>query len=150
MIKFIVKTVIVLLALQSAMDYLRQEEIIEGSIRINYPMFKQKLIAAVPTRKIVSGMAQVVARTVQHAASVEFGRGENLTSKTSAFEKQPAYKIVYHVVAEGESLAELAQRYQVHWRVIQKANQMADDEPLFVGQVLKIPSRIKKLDNYTI
>ena len=150
MIKFIVKTIIVLLALQSAMDYLRKEEIIEGSIEINYPVIQQKLLAAVPTKKIATGMLHFAAHTVQNAIATELRAGENASFVSARTEDAPAFKIVYHIVTEGESLGGLAQRYNVHWRVIQKVNRMSDDEPMYVGQVLKIPSRTRNVDHYAI
>ena len=64
MIKFAVKCIIVLLALQSAMNYLRKEEIIEGSIRINYPVIQQKVLAAIPTKKIAAGIVKFTTESV--------------------------------------------------------------------------------------
>lgn len=150
MIKFIVKTVIVLLALQSAMDYLRQEEIIEGSIRVNYPVIRQKLIAALPPKKIAAGLVQRAAGTVKKTAAAPVYAAENGWSEAERADALPSFRIVYHVVTAGESLADLAQRYQIHWRVIQKANHISAGEPLYVGQVLKIPSRIKNMDHFDI
>ncbi|MDZ7333392.1 MAG: LysM peptidoglycan-binding domain-containing protein [candidate division KSB1 bacterium] len=150
MIKFIIKAVIVLLALQSAMDYLREQGIIEGSIEINYSVIKQKLLAAVPTKQIATGMVHFAAPAVQNAIVTDLRAEENASFISARNVDRPTFKIIYHIVTEGESLGELAQRYNVHWRVIQKANRMSEDEPLQVGQVLKIPIRNKKYDHYSI
>ncbi|MDZ7331878.1 MAG: LysM peptidoglycan-binding domain-containing protein [candidate division KSB1 bacterium] len=150
MIKFMIKSVIVLLAMQSAMNYLRNEQIIEGSIRINYSVIQQKLISAVPVRKIASGMVQAVAQTRLQRVSPEPYAAEYPVAEVREIKDVPAFKIVHHVVAEGESLAVLAQIYGVHWRVIQKINRIGDDEPLFVGQVLRIPTRTQGLERRII
>lgn len=150
MIKFIVKTVIVLLALQSAMDYLRKEEIIKGSIEINYPVVQEKLIGSIPAKKIAAGILHFTAQTIQGAITTELRAGERSSFRTVDHEEVPAYKIVFHTVNEGESLNLLAQKYNIHWRVIQKVNRLEDHQPLYVGQALKIPTRSKTLDKYSI
>ncbi|MCU0642657.1 MAG: LysM peptidoglycan-binding domain-containing protein [bacterium] len=150
MIKFIVKTVIVLLALQSAMNYLRKEEIIEGSIEINYPVVQQKLVGTIPAKKIAAGILHFTAQTIQGAITTELRAEERSSVNPVYHEEVPAYKIVYHVVNEGESLNILSQKYNIHWRVIQKVNRMDDAQPLYIGQVLKIPTRNKNLDHYSI
>ncbi len=150
MIKFIVKTVIVLLALQSAMDYLRKEEIIEGSIEINYPVIQQKLVGSISTKKIATGILHFAAQTIQGAIATELRAEECSVAKSVCSEEVPAYKVVYHIVKAGDSLSLLSQKYNIHWRVIQKANRISDEQPLYVGQVLKIPSRASNLDHYAI
>lgn len=150
MMKSIIKTVIVLLALQSAMGYLRNEQIIEGSIRINYSVIQQKLIGAVPVRKITSGMVQAIAQTALQSVSPKLHAAEYCLAEGRDTKDVAAFKIVHHVVAEGESLAALAQIYGVHWRVIQKVNRIGDDEPLFVGQILRIPTRTERLERSII
>ena len=150
MIKFIVKTVIVLLALQSAMNYLRKEEIIEGSIEINYPVIQQKLVGNISTKKIATGVFHFAAQTIQGAIATELRAEECSVTKSSCSGGVPSYKIVYHIVKAGESLNVLSQKYNIHWRVIQKANRISDEQPIYVGQVLKIPTRNKNIDHYSI
>lgn len=150
MIKFIVKAVIVLLALQAAIDYLRKEEIIKGSIEINYSAIQQKLFGENPATKMTKALVQFSSRSIQNAIAKKSNVAEHSTLNRHHQETVPAYKIVYHVVNEGESLNILSQKYNVHWRVIQKINGIEDHQPLYIGQPLKIPTRSKNLDQYSI
>jgi len=150
MIKFTIKCIIVLLALQSAVDFLRKEEIIEGSIEINYPVIRQKLRTAVPTKKIATGILQFTAHTIQNAITTELRAEERSPSENYNHEEVPAFKIVHHIVNEGESLSVLSQKYNIHWRVIQKVNRISDEQPMYVGQALKIPTRNNNLEHYSI
>lgn len=144
MIKFIVKCVIVLLATQSAMDYLRQEEIIEGSIKINYQTVQQKLLAVIPTEKIKTGIIEFAANKVHDSLNKD-NQGDFQVCRDQYREEIPRFKIVNHVVDDGETLDELSQRYGVHWRVIQKVNHLSNEHKLFIGQKLRIPSKMHKL-----
>ncbi|HEX9975585.1 MAG TPA: LysM domain-containing protein, partial [bacterium] len=130
--------------------YLRKEEMIEGSIEINYPVIQQKLLAAVPTKKIANSILQFTAHTIQSAIATELHAEECSTSESYCSEEVPAYKIVYHIVNEGESLSVLSQKYNIHWRVIQKVNRISDEQPMYVGQALKIPTRNNNLEHYSI
>lgn len=144
MIKFIVKSVIVLLALQSAMNYLRKQDIIEGSIEINYPIVQQKLVGSIPAKKIAAGLFEVILDKIQSGANNNY-QATFPARHDQVRERNPHFKIVEHVVDRGETLNELAQRYGVHWRVIQRVNHLADGRDLFVGQRLKIPSKMHQL-----
>ncbi len=146
MIKFIAKCIIVLLAFQSAMDYLRRQEIIEGSIKINFAVIQQKLFAAIPAKKIATGMLQFAEAKIEDGVILEVQVKESASLIKSSIEGESVFKIVYHRVREGESLRELAQQYAIHWRVIQRMNQLLDGQPIYVGQVLKIPMRKRNLD----
>ncbi len=144
MIKFIVKCVIVLLALQSAMDYFRKEAIISGSIEINYPVIQQKLVAAISIRHIAAGLVEFTMNKIQGAANHEIQRNFQVC-RDQFVEKAPRFKIIEHVVEHGETLNELSQRYGVHLLVIQRVNHLHTDYKIFVGQKLKIPSKTHEL-----
>jgi len=144
MIKFIIKGIIVLLAMQSAMDYLRKEQIIEGSIEINYQTMQQKLKAAFPTKKISIRILEFAAARSRNAITNNDAPNYRVC-RDQQREEQPGFKIVNHVVDEGETLVELSQRYGVHWRVIQRVNHLGDEHKLLVGQRLRIPSKMHQL-----
>ena len=144
MIKFIVKCIIVLLAMQSAMNFLRKEEIIEGSIKINYTVIQEKVFEAIPTKKIAAGILEFAVERIQDAVTNSDEQNYRVYHDQQREEK-PGFKIVNHVVDEGETLEEISQRYGVHWRVIQKVNHLSYGHKLFAGQRLKIPSKMHKL-----
>ena len=72
MFKFLVKVVIVVLALQSGMNFLRKEDIIVGEIKINYPVLKEKLLKLVPTKKITDKLLDVVNTKINGISSISF------------------------------------------------------------------------------
>jgi nucleoid-associated protein YgaU len=144
MLKFIAKCIIVLLALQSAMNFLRKEEIIEGSIKIKYTVIQQKVLAAIPTKKIAAGILEFAVERI-HDAVTNDDEPNYRVYHVQQGEEKPGFKIVNHVVDEGETLEELSQRYGVHWRVIQRVNHLIDGNKLFTGQRLRIPSKMHKL-----
>lgn len=144
MIKFTVKCIIVLLAVQSAIDFLRKKEIIEGSIKINYQTMQQKLLAVIPTEKIATGIFDFATKRIRDAVTNN-DEPNYRVCRDQLREEKPGFKIVNHVVNEGETLAELSQRYGVHWRVIQRVNHLSDGHKLPVGQRLRIPSKIHQL-----
>lgn len=135
---------IVLLALQSAMDYLRNEEIIEGSIKINYQTVQQKVLAVIPTKKIAAEIVKFASERIQDTITTN----DELKYR-SCYEQRmketPRFKIVNHVVVKGETLEQLSQRYGINWRVIQRVNHMNEGDKLMVGQRLRIPSKIHQL-----
>ncbi len=149
MIKFIIKCIIVLLAIQSAMDYLRKEEIIEGSIKINYPTVQRKLLVFIPTEKIAGSIFDFVSNKV-HDTIDKQNQNNDASNSEQHHRDFPSYRIVFHVVKDGETLSELSQEYGVHWRVIQKINHINDEQRLSVGQMLKIPSKVKNLPYFSI
>ena len=144
MIKLIIKCIIVLLALQSAMDYLRKEEIIEGAIKINYQTVQQKVFAVIPTEKIATGIVKFAADKIQDVIANDDVPNYRVC-RDHHREENPRFKIVNHVVDNGETLDVLSQRYGVHWRVIQRVNHLDTGHKLFVGQNLRIPSKMHKL-----
>ena len=144
MIKFAVKCIIVLLALQSAMNYLRKEEIIEGSIRINYPVIQQKVLAAIPTKKIAAGIVKFTTERIQDAIANDEEPNYRVCHDQQR-EENSHFKIINHIVDKDETLEQLSQRYGVHWRVIQRVNHLSDKHKLLVGQRLRIPSKMHQL-----
>jgi len=128
------------------MDYLRNQGVIDGSIKINFAVIQQKLFAAVSAKKIATCMLQIAEGKIEDWMISEVQVEESASLIKSSIEGESAFKIVYHRVREGESLRALAQRYAIHWRVIQRMNQLLDGQPLYAGQVLKIPIRKQNLD----
>lgn len=149
MIKLSIKCLVVLMALQSVLNYLRKEEIVKGSIEINYPVIKRKMFSLMPADKISHSIVQFVPTKVADAKFIR----ERLREKFFAeplLEESPVYKMVTHIVADGETLIELGERYGVHWRVIQKVNHIPDEQMMYVGQMLKIPSKVKIPSRFSI
>ena len=103
MIKFIVKCIVVLLALQSAMDYLHQQEIIEGSIKINYQTIQQKMVAAIPTRKIANEIVKFATEGIKDVIANDHAPHHHVSYDQSG-ERNSRFKIVNHVVDNGETL----------------------------------------------
>ncbi len=52
--------------------------------------------------------------------------------------KNPSQKQVRHVIARGDTLSEIAERYNVSPAAIRSANRLANDK-IRVGQTLNIP-----------
>ncbi len=139
MFKFLVKVVIVVLALQSGMSYLKKQDILIGEIKINYPVLKEKILKLIPTEKITEKLKDVVNSKISEAFAVK-----TETKDEASFEAVNDYRnprIVVHVVAQGETLAELSQRYGIPWQVIKKINDIHNENELVVGQQLRIPAR---------
>ena len=147
MFKFLVKVVIVVLALQSGMGYLKKEDIIVGEIRINYPVLKEKLLKLVPTKKIADKLLDVVNTKISQAFAT---KKETKTSAASENTIEPVNKntvsrTFVHVVTRGETLVELSDIYGIPSPVIKKINNIQEKQKLLVGQRIRIPSRSKNL-----
>ncbi len=126
------------------MDYLRKEEIIEGSIKINYQTIQQKVFSVIPTKKIANGMFKVATEGIKDVVANDDAPHHHFSYDQQG-EQTSGFKIVNHVVDKGETLNELSQRYGVHWRVIQRVNHLIDGNKLFIGQRLRIQSKMHKL-----
>jgi|SaaInl7_135m_RNA_FD_contig_21_3436677_length_597_multi_15_in_0_out_0_1 LysM repeat protein len=147
MFKFLVKVVIVVLAIQSGMGYLKKEDIIVGEIRINYPVLKEKLLKLVPTKKIADKLLDVVNTKISQALGT---KKETKTSAASENTIEPVNKntvsrTFVHVVTRGETLVELSDIYGIPSPVIKKINNIQEKQKLLVGQRIRIPSRSKNL-----
>jgi len=108
MIKFVVKCIIVLLVIQSAMKYLRKEEIIEGSIKINYPNMQRKLLALIPTEKIANGIFEFTEDRIQGAIA-----GEKQTDKWAY---QEAYNESIHSFKSYTMLSMMERHFIIYLR----------------------------------
>jgi LysM repeat protein len=95
-------------------------------------------------------MARATARTVGRSAVVVAALvvgacgGDDASSATTTTTEPPATTTttepdVVHVVASGETLGVIAQRYGTTVQVIAEANELADPDLLAVGQELVIP-----------
>ena len=144
MIKFFIKCAIVLLALQSAMDFLRKEDIIEGSIKVNYQAVQQKVVAAIPAEEIAAGILKFATNKIKEVVTKDDATPFRISFDQKK-EKKSRFKIVSHVVGNGETLGNLSRRYGIHWRVIQRVNHLDTGQKLFIGQKLKIPSKMHQL-----
>lgn len=149
MIKLSIKCLVVFMAFQSVLNYLQKEEIVKGSIEINYPVIKQKIFSLMPTAKISHSIVQFASTKVADAKFIREQPREKFFAEPLT-EESPLYKIVTHIVADGETLIELGERYGVHWRVIQKVNHIPDEQMMYVGQILKIPSKVKIPSRFSI
>lgn len=147
MFKFLVKVVIVVLALQSGMSYLKKNQILVGSIKINYPVLKEKLIKLIPTEKLAAKLPDVVNTKINQAIQTNSGQKHDDTSQTEpgSFNEYQKFRLVIHVVAQGETLSDLSQVYGISSQVIQKINNLQNDDKLTVGQEVKIPIRSRDL-----
>ncbi|MBC8180038.1 LysM peptidoglycan-binding domain-containing protein [candidate division KSB1 bacterium] len=147
MFKFLVKVVIVVLAIQSGMSFLKKEEILVGEIRINYPVLKEKLLKIVPTNKITDKLLDVVNTKVSQALTTEKETKISIASENviETFEQNKGSRTVVHVVAQGETLSELSSIYGISSLVIKKINNIQDEKQLSVGQRIRIPDRSKNL-----
>ena len=144
MIKLFIKCIVILLALQSATDYLRKQKIIEGSIEINYQTVQEKLFAIIPTEKIATGILEFATEKIKDVVAKD-DEIQYQVSCDQPKEESPRFKIISHEVHNGETLVELSKRYGVHWRVIQRINHLDTEHKLFVGQKLRIPSKMHQL-----
>ncbi len=147
MFKFLVKVVVVVLAIQSAMGYLRKEEIISGEIHINYPVLKEKLLKIIPTEKIAEGLQDFVTTKVKESLASKLDEMSRSTSQQINQQSMgfSSPRIIVHVISEGETLSDLSQIYGVPWQVIKKINHIRDERNLEVGQQLRIPFRLKNV-----
>jgi len=147
MFKFLVKVVIVVLALQSGMSYLKKEEILVGEIRVNYPVLKEKLLKLVPTDKITDKLLDVVNTKISQAITTDKETIINNVSEgvNGSFEKNRETRTVVHVVTQGETLSELSEFYGISSQVIKKINNIQGEGKLSVGQRIRIPERAKNL-----
>ena len=149
MFKFLVKVVIVVLALQSGMGYLKKEEILVGDMKINYPVLKEKLMKLVPTEEISEKLKDIVTAKISEALASEKRTSNEVYTKkiTRNYNRKTtrSTRVLVHVITHGETLNELSSLYGVPWQVIKKINNIANEKQLTVGQQLRIPSRIRNL-----
>ncbi|HDQ00200.1 MAG TPA: LysM domain-containing protein [bacterium] len=143
MFKFLVKVVVVVLAIQAGMGYLKKQEIISGNIKINYPVLKEKILKLIPTEKIAEKVQNAVTSQIKQAVSskIDDWQRDSIGSSQPDFVASPQQKMLVHVVIEGETLGELSEAYDVPADVIKKINKIKDERDLTVGKQLKIPAR---------
>ena len=139
MFKFLVKVVIVVLALQSGVSYLQKQDILIGEMKINYPVLKEKILKLIPTEKVTEKLKDVVNSKISEAFADKTETKDDVSFDAVNDYKNP--RIVVHVVAQGETLAELSQKYGIPWQVIKKINDIHNENELVVGQQLRIPAR---------
>ena len=141
MFKFLVKVVMVVLALQSGVSYLQKEDILVGEIRVNYPVLKEKIMKLIPTEKITEKIKEVVNSKISEAFAANTETKEiNFSEPVNDYVKP---RLVVHVVSNGETLSELSQIYGIPWQVIKKINDISNEDDLNVGQQIRIPARIR-------
>ncbi|MDW7679324.1 MAG: LysM domain-containing protein [bacterium] len=143
MFKFLVKVVVVVLAIQAGMGYLKKQEIISGNIKINYPVLKEKILKLIPTEKIAEKVQNAVTSQIKQAVSskIDDWQRDSFGGSQPDFVASPQQKMLVHVVIEGETLGELSEAYDVPADVIKKINKIKDERDLAVGKQLKIPAR---------
>ena len=142
MFKFLVKVVVVVLAIQSGLGYLRKEGLISGEIKVNYHAVKEKILKIIPTDKIADKLQDVVTSKIKEVLSSKVDNwqtelSQNVSQGTMG-ERQS--RVIVHIVSEGETLADLSQMYNVPWQVIKKINQIGDGRELTTGRQIRIPS----------
>ncbi len=147
MFKFFLKVVVVVIVLQIGMGYLRKEGIITGEIKINYPVVKEKIINLIPKEKIAQTLQDYLNQKIKEtvASKVRDWEMELNGSSMVAAKEARRTKVVVHVIADGETLSEISQIYDVPWQVIKKINQLGDDSNLHIGQQLRIPARARNI-----
>ncbi len=144
MIKFLFKLFVVWLALQSALGYLREEEIIHGSIEINYPVLQRKVLEVIPTEQISEAIIHLVTKKLRDALDADEERSFLIHRKKDK-KSSTVFREIVHVVDCGDTLTDLSDRYGVSWKVIKKINHIENKDRLQVGQRLRIPSRVTHL-----
>ncbi len=147
MFKFLVKVVVVVLAIQAGMSFLRKEGIISGEIKINYAVVKEKVLKIIPTEKISEKLLDIVNSKIRDGLTSKVNAAENNFSHQLNHQNTASAKtqVIVHVVSQGETLSELSLRYGVHRKVIKKMNDLDDDGGLNVGQKIRIPAKEKNL-----
>ncbi|MFZ5518215.1 MAG: LysM peptidoglycan-binding domain-containing protein [Candidatus Zhuqueibacterota bacterium] len=143
MFKFLFKLFVGWLALQSVLGYLRREEIIYGSIEINYAALQRKIIEVIPTEEISEAI--IHAATNKMRDTFKSKQGYSIDSGDNDERRNSYFKEVVHVVHRGETLYDLSERYGVSWKVIKKINRLENMNQLWVGQKLRIPTRLASL-----
>ncbi|MEE4310801.1 MAG: LysM peptidoglycan-binding domain-containing protein [candidate division KSB1 bacterium] len=153
MIKFIMKGVIFVLGIQSLMGNLQKQNIIEGEIRINYDVLQQKIVSIAQSEEV-----SALFRKLGEANAAEYEPSMDRPDEYR-YERRDAYqpqerrnynnrlrnesiKLCRHTVRSGDTLSDLAQEYGVSWKVIKKANRIADEHRLRIGENLVIPTRM--------
>jgi len=143
MFKFVFKLFVGWLALQSALGYLRREEIIYGSIEINYKALQRKVFEVIPTEEISKAIINAATSKMNDSFK---SHPENSIDSGDDIERRNSYfKEIVHVVHRGETLYDLSERYGVSWKVIKKINRLENMNQLWVGQKLRIPTRLASL-----
>ena len=138
MFKFLVKVVIVVLALQSGVSYLQKQEILVGEIRVNYPVLKAKLMELIPTEQITEKIKDVVNSKINDPFSATNNNRDDVYSDPVIDYQKP--RIVVHVVSRGETLSTLSHAYGIPWQVMKKTNDLSNENDLGVGQQSRIPT----------
>jgi len=141
MFKFVVKVVVVVLAIQAALGYLRKEGIVTGEIKINYTAVKEKLFEVIPKEKIAEEVKGLIFQKVKESIDSQFDQiGSEFSQKINGDnEDESDQKMLIHVISDGETLRELSEKYGVSDKVIKKINKIHDDRDLTVGRELLIP-----------
>jgi len=141
MFKFVVKTVVVVLAIQAALGYLRKEGIVSGEIKINYSAVKEKLFEAIPKEKIAEEIKGLIFQKVKEGVNSQFDQfGREFSQKINdAKNDESEQKMLIHVISDGETLRELSEKYGVPDKVIKRINKIRGDRDLTAGKQLLIP-----------
>ncbi len=147
MFKFMVKVVIVVLVLHTGMSYLKKERILDGDIRINYLVLKEKLKKLVPTQQLAAELVEAVNSKISPESKTASAMNQQTKAEAEAddlTENQDS-RFVIHVVEQGETLQQLSRLYGVPSRVIQRINNLSSQDELTVGQEIRIPNRTRDL-----
>lgn len=141
MFKFLVKVVVVVLALQAALGYLKKEGLISGEIHINYSAVKAKLLELVPEEKIANEVKGLIFKKVIDELDSKIPGTVSEFSQQISNEKQDyeERKLLIHVISPGETLKELSRKYGVSDKVIKKINKINGDGDLVEGKEILIP-----------
>ncbi|NOZ60488.1 MAG: LysM peptidoglycan-binding domain-containing protein [Calditrichaeota bacterium] len=141
MFKFVVKVVVVVLAIQAALGYLKKEGIISGEIKINYTAVKEKIFEAIPKEKIAKEVKGLIYQKVKEGIDSRVDQlGTEFSQKLNDVQKDDSeQKMLIHVISDGETLRELSEKYGVSDKVIKKINKIHGDRDLTVGRELLIP-----------
>ena len=141
MFKFLVKVVVVVLAIQAALGYLRKEGLVSGEIKINYSVLKKKIIKAIPKEKIAEEAKSLIYQKIKNGVDSQFDQiGSEFSQKILKDEDDDSQRnMLIHIVSDGETLRELSEKYGVPDKVIKKINNLRSDRDLKVGKELLIP-----------
>ncbi len=141
MFKFLVKVVVVVLAIQAALGYLRKEGLVSGEIKINYSALTEKIIEVIPKEKIAEEVKSLIYQKIKQGVDSQFDRiGTEFSQKILEDQEDESQRnLLIHIVSDGETLKELSEKYGVPDKVIKKINNIRSDRDLKVGKELLIP-----------
>ena len=109
MIRLLIKCIIIVLAIQSTIDYLRKHGIIASSINLNYQVLNAKFLELIPAKKLQGIFLQHnTSKNKYFKYVIDDSRKNNVDGFQDKGKK--SYRLLWYVVREGETLDKLSQK----------------------------------------